>query len=558
MPGGRSRENSASAAEHGGAGKSAGGGHGRSLRSKFFASGIILLLTIVTTLMFFLPFMNYELDNQIQRQDQFNRDNIRLEALTISRLLVFDLSRVRELWEILYEPADQESVNTIIPALRTYLWEKVTFNSIIRDIELLDDSGYVNLRPFGAGPKGEIDDPETNIENHMDITVPAYVESEDAGIVTVFMPLYIEGTRWGVVKISVGIQEIRSQLEMQAREQDRFRWLSGIFFIGTLAFSSLVGVAVLGLLARRITEPLKQLARNAELFAREGDVGRLQKIEAEDDEVGLLAESFTRMAGDISRLLSEKDEAYVQLKASQEQLRQSEKLATLGQLSGGIAHEINNALSPIRLRSEEVLMTISEGGKAEPDDLKVILKGIEQCTAIVQKLRDFASPSLGDRSPVNLNYILQETIALVRRQIEKRGIRIQTNFGELPDISASSGELEQVFMNLLLNAKDAIMASGKSGGEIGLTTSVGEGAVNVEVRDDGAGMDEKTRARVFEPFFTTKPVGEGTGLGMSVSFGIIQSHGAEINVESSPGRGTAVKVRFPLPPTGPVEPGERE
>ncbi len=556
MPGGRLKKNSASATEHGGAKEPAGSGYGRSLRSKFFAIGIILLLAIVTTLMLFLPFMNHELDNQIRRQDQFNRDNIRMEALTISRLLVFDLSRVRELWDILYEPADPESANTIIPALRTYLWEKVTFNSIIRGIELLDDSGYVNLLPFGVGPNAENDDPETDIRNHMDITVPVYIERESAGIVNVFMPLYIEGTRWGVVKISVGIQEIRAQLEQQAREQDRFRWLSGIFFIGTLAFSSLVGVAVLGLLARKITEPLKQLARNAELFAREGDVARLQKIEAEDDEVGLLAESFTRMAGDVSRLLREKDEAYAQLKESQEQLRQSEKLATLGQLSGGIAHEINNALSPIRLRSEEVLMTIGEGGKAESEDLKVILKGIEQCTAIVQKLRDFASPSLGDRNPVNLNNVLRETVALVRRQIEKRGIRIEMDFSDLPDISASSGELEQVFMNLLLNAKDAIIAAGKGAGGIRITTSVGDGAVNVGVHDDGAGMDDETKARVFEPFFTTKPVGEGTGLGMSVSFGIIQSHGAEINVESSPGTGTTVTVRFPLPPTGSIEKSE--
>jgi signal transduction histidine kinase len=553
MPRVRSNEKSTAVKDNGAARE---GGYSRSLRSKFFAGGIILLLTVVTTLMFFLPFLNYELDKQIERQDSFNRDNIRLEALTISRLLVFDLSRVRELWDILYEPAQPDSVTTIIPALRTYLWEKVTFNSIIRDIELLDDSGYVNLRPFGAGPKEDTDDPETDIRNYMAITVPAYVERFEADVVHVFMPLYIEGTRWGVVRISVGIQEIRAQLQQQAREQDRFRWLSGIFFIGTLALSSLVGVAVLGFLVRRITGPLKLLARNAELFAASGDVARLQRIDAEDDEVGLLAKSFTSMAGDISRLLREKDDAFARLKESQEQLRQSEKLATLGQLSGGIAHEINNALSPIRLRSEEVLMTISEGGQAEAADLKVILKGIEQCSAIVKKLRDFASPSLGERVPVDLNNVVRETIALVRRQIEKRNIRLELELGELPEVSASTGELEQVFMNLLLNARDAIVAKGAGGGTITITTGVADGSVNVEVRDDGVGMNEATRSRAFEPFFTTKPVGQGTGLGMSVSFGIIQSHGAEIEVDSRIGEGTAVTVRFPLPPTGTALTGE--
>ena len=533
-------------------------GYRRSLRTKFFSSGVLLMLTLLTTLMLFLPFLNYELDTQIEQQDSFNRDNIQLEALTIARLLVFDLSRVSELWDILYTPADPDSVETIIPALRTYLWEKVTFNSIIRHIELLDDSGIVRLRPFEADGAAPPSDEETDISRYIDITAPVYIESHGSDVVYVFMPLYIDGTRWGVVKIAVGIKEIQEQLRAQRAEQDRFRWLTGIFFIGTLALSSVVGISVLGLLARRITDPLKLLARNAELFAEDGEADRLPRIDTDDDEVGLLAESFTRMAGDISRLLREKDEAFKQLKESQEQLRQSEKLATLGQLSGGIAHEINNALSPIRLRAEEALMTIAEGGQAEVDDLKVIIKGIEQCSAIVQKLRDFASPSLGDRSPIDLNEALRGTVALVRRQIEKRNIRLELNLSELPPVSASIGELEQVFMNLLLNSKDAIEARDGRGGTIEIRSSVAEGAVEVSVRDDGIGMDAATRARIFEPFFTTKRVGEGTGLGMSVSFGILQSHGADIAVESEPGKGTTVTMRFPLPPTGRAETDDEE
>jgi len=568
MPSKKSKENSLTSAETGTGGQASGsspppggGGRGReykrSLRSKFFASGVLLLLTVLTTLMIFLPFLNYELDNQIRQQNSFNRENIRQEALTIARLLVFDLSRVSELWDILYAPADPESEATIMPALKTYLWEKVTFNSIIRDIELLDDSGIVKLRPFSSPPEENAPDTKAAIESYFDITAPVYIESESSQVVHVFMPLYIEGTRWGVVKISLGTEEIQAQLQAQAAERDRFRWLSGLFFLGTLALGSLVGIGVLSLLARRVTEPLKKLALNAELFAEGGEVGRLQQIDTEDDEVGLLAENFQRMANDISRLLREKDEAYAQLKASQEQLRQSEKLATLGQLSGGIAHEINNALSPIRLRSEEVLMTISEGGSAEPEDLQVIIKGIEQCSAIVQKLRDFAAPSLGGRTSVDINDVLRSTVALVRHQIEKRGISLELRLGKLSPVSASANELEQVFMNLLLNAKDAIEAHGNDG-KIVIATAESNGAVEVEVHDDGIGMDEETRSRIFEPFFTTKPVGQGTGLGMSVSFGILQSHGAEIAVESEPGRGTAVKVRFPLPPTGSAQKDEEQ
>lgn len=524
------------------------------MRSKLFAGGVILLLTVLTTLMLFLPFLNYELDLQIHQQERFNRDNIREEAETIARLLVFELSRIPELWDILYEPADEFDNKLIVDALRTYLWEKVTFNAIIRDIELLDDAGQVNLEPFRAMQEETLEpgssapeDEEPPIADFIEITSPEYVGG--SGVDYVFMPLYIDGNRWGVVKIAISTEEIQLQLQRQAAEQDRFRWLTGIFFIGTLALSSLVGIVVLNLLASKITEPLKLLARNVEVFAERGEISRLQKIDAEDDEVGLLAQSFTRMAGDINRLLLEKDEAYAQLKASQEQLRQSEKLATLGQLSGGIAHEINNSLSPIRLRAEEVLMTLDEGGDAERQDLQVILKGIEQCSAIVQKLRDFATPSLGERVRVDLNDIVSETIALVRRQIEKRGIQLDLNFGKLPHINASPIEMEQVFMNMLLNAKDAIEAKGRDGGTITITTAIVGGAVSAEIRDDGIGMDEETKSRIFEPFFTTKPVGKGTGLGMSVSFGILQSHGAQIRVASEPGKGTSVTVRFPLPPT---------
>lgn len=523
----------------------------RSLRSKFFSSGIIVLTTILFTLMLFLPFMNFELDEQIRKLKVDQRINTRKEAETLARLLVFEFSRLQDLITILDEPVGKDGMLKQPESIRKYLWEKVTFNSIIRDIQLLDNSERIHITPYGQDtqePKAVDPKDKTDIRNYSRITNKVYVSgSENEDTEFVFMPLYIEGNRWGVVKISVSTEEIKRQLNQQIAQQDSFRQLIIFLFIGALLLSSLVGVLVLNLLARKITDPLKTLARNTELFAEKGEVGVLEAIEVENDEVGLLARGFNRMANDISRLLKEKDEAYVQLKASQEQLRQSEKLATLGQLSGGIAHEINNALSPIRLRSEEVLITLDEGGKAESEDLQVILKGIEQCSSIVQKLRDFASPSLGDRAMVDLNGIIRETVALVRRQIEKRQIRLELKLGVIPEVSASAGELEQVFMNMLLNSKDAIEASGK-GGTISISTWSGDGAISVEVRDTGTGMDKETVERMFDPFFTTKGVGHGTGLGMSVSFGIIQSHGAGIKVDSTPGKGTAITVRFPMPP----------
>ena len=522
-------------------------GEFKSLRAKFFSSGIIVLATIFFILMIFLPFITFELDEQIKQLEAYQMQNIRKEAETLARMLVFEFARLEDLKDIvvILEEDYEEYEASILP-IRNYLWEKVIFNSIIRDIELLDQTGNIHLKPFGSENQIPAEE-EPDIAQYIEISNSAYVSGSN--VEYVFMPLYIDGNRWGVVKISVSTVEILEQIDIQIAKQDSFRQLIILLFIGAIVLSSLVGVGILNLLVHKITDPIKSLARNAELFSEKGEVSKLEFIETENDEVGLLAQNFNKMANDINRLLLEKDEAFTQLKASQEQLRQSEKLATLGQLSGGIAHEINNALSPIRLRSEEVLYTIEEGGKAETEDLQVILKGIEQCTTIVQKLRDFAAPSLGNKLLVDLNEIIKETVALVRRQIEKKNVRIRLNLQPIPLISASSSELEQVFMNMLLNARDAIeIKENQQGGEIELTTSAESGAVTVVIRDNGVGMDENTVGRMFEPFFTTKDIGSGTGLGMSVSFGIIQSHGAEIKVKSKPDQGTEITVIFPLPP----------
>jgi signal transduction histidine kinase len=519
----------------------------KSLRSKFFSSGIIVLSAIVVTLMFVLPFISIELEEQISHLREDLDSNVRDEAITIARLLVFEFSRLYDLVEIL-RIKDLDILEEALVPIRNYLWEKVTFNAVIKDILLLDKTGTILLEPFGTQ-----DDGQNSVKHDLEISEYLQINNSEVvpgpSVVNVFMPLYIAGNRWGVVQISVSTEEIERQLNAQIARQDSFRQLILILFFSAIFLASLAGVLVLNFLARKITEPLKTLARNAALFARSGDANRLEEIDVEDDEVGLLARNFTKMAAEINRLLAEKDEAFAKLKASQEQLRQSEKLATLGQLSGGIAHEINNALSPIRLRSEEVLMTLEEGGSAEQQDLQVILKGIEQCSTIVQKLRDFAAPSLGERSMIDLNHVVRETIALVRRQIEKRKISIRLELNDIPIILANPGELEQVFMNMLLNSKDAIEAKdNQRGGEILITTSETEGSVAVTITDDGAGMDQATIDRMFEPFFTTKEVGSGTGLGMSVSFSILQSHGAEISVNSNPGDGTSIIVRFPLPP----------
>jgi signal transduction histidine kinase len=388
----------------------------RSLRSRFFSSGLIVMATIVLVMMLFLPFISFELDEQIAQLEEDMRDNIRQEGLTIARLLVYELSRFADLIDILNVPGDTDTFDQYRSRIAYSLWEKVVFNKIINNIQLLDDTGTLHLTP--AVIHSDADPPDSSLINYINITNPVHLMAE--GEDKVIMPLYIDGNRWGIVSIFISTDEIENQIRSQIVRQQQFRTLINWLFVLALLISAGVGIWVFSILSTKVTEPIKTLARNTERFAEHGNIEMLEEVNAEDDEVGMLASSFDRMAREINSLLKEKDQAYEQLKASQQQLRQSEKLATLGELSGGVAHEINNALSPIRLRAEEMLYTLEENQLPDADDVRVILKGIDQCSDIVQKLRNFAAPSMGRKVETDVNVLLQETVALMRRQLEKK------------------------------------------------------------------------------------------------------------------------------------------
>lgn len=514
----------------------------RSLRSRFFSSGLIVMATIVLVMMLFLPFISFELDEQIAQLERGMRSNIRQEGLTIARLLVYEFSRFNDLIEILAIKPGTPRFDNYRARVAYSLWEKVVFNRIINNIQLLEDTGTLALTPYTQPESGR--ETKESLSRYLDITSPEYVSGE--GEDQVIMPLYIDGNRWGIVRISISTVEIEQQLQTQIERQQQFRTLINWLFVLALMISAGVGIWVFSLLSRKVTEPIMSLARNTERFAEHGDISRLEDVATENDEVGMLAGSFERMAHEIDQLLREKDAAYQQLKESQQQLRQSEKLATLGELSGGVAHEINNALSPIRLRAEEMLYSIEEGEEPDSADIRVILKGIDQCSGIVQKLRNFAAPSMGRKTETDLNELLEETITLIRRQLEKSRITLAKDYQQLPEVRVNTNEMQQVFLNILLNAKDAIAATGRGKGTISVSTRAEPDLITVRIGDDGIGMDEETRTRLFEPFFTTKEVGRGTGLGMSISFGILKSHGGQIKVDSTPGKGSAISVSIPL------------
>ncbi len=244
-------------------------------------------------------------------------------------------------------------------------------------------------------------------------------------------------------------------------------------------------------------------------------------------------------------------------KRIQEQLVQAAKMAAIGELAGHISHEVNNPLGIISAKARLILSDL--GAELSPRLVRDLGKIINQCdrlSRLTRGLLDFARPSLGTRSVIPVHDALHRVIDLVRDRIVQGGGEFVVELAErLPKVYGNPGELEQVFLNLLLNAIDAIDV----GGRVCLTTeasgtlSDGREGIVIRVEDDGDGMDEPIQQRIFEPFFTTKEPGRGTGLGLSICQGLVRSHEGELTVESSPGQGTRFEVRLPVPESGAEE-----
>jgi signal transduction histidine kinase/ActR/RegA family two-component response regulator len=243
-------------------------------------------------------------------------------------------------------------------------------------------------------------------------------------------------------------------------------------------------------------------------------------------------------------------QAYDDLRRSQQAVMEQERLRALGQMASGIAHDINNAISPAALYTESILESETHLGRKAREQLQTIAHAIEDVSATVARMREFSrkkEPML-PQTPVQLNRSVQQVIDLTRARWhdtpQQRGIviRIRTELEpDLAPVTGVEGEIREALTNLFLNAFDAM----PEGGTLTVRTRSAKGKrVQVEVSDTGTGMDEETRRRCLEPFYTTK--GErGTGLGLAMVYGMTERHGADLEIESAPGKGTTMKLVFP-------------
>jgi two-component system, NtrC family, sensor kinase len=241
----------------------------------------------------------------------------------------------------------------------------------------------------------------------------------------------------------------------------------------------------------------------------------------------------------IGRLLLFDD--VTQRERMEEQMTQTEKLTSLGLLAAGVAHEVN---TPLAVISNYIQMLAKQMPEGDPRQsiIDKIVKQTFRASEIVNNLLNFSRTGAAEAASVDVNRVVEETLSLVAHPLKTAQIQVVKELGEsLPPVQGSANKLQQVFLNLFLNARDAM----PGGGMLEVRTTAHNGSVEIEIADTGGGIAREDIHRIFDPFFTTKPNGRGTGLGLSVSYGIIKEHAGKIDVRSTPGKGTSFHVEFP-------------
>ncbi len=335
--------------------------------------------------------------------------------------------------------------------------------------------------------------------------------------------LEISGRRWGYLVVGFDAEIVRVEINT--------------LFINLVTIATLVIVLTLlsvYFITGHLTKNLNKIVSAMDKI--DINTEEVITVPQSDDEIGFLAMHFKEMQ---SRLLKSRNE----LKNAQKEIYHAEKLASIGRLASGVAHEINNPLMGLKNCAQSI--------DSEPENINqtksyinLMTEGLEKIESIVRKLLDFAHKKSHEYHEVNLKNSLERVIQLINYRLEKNDIKIETKYNsDLSSINADPQLLEEVFMNIMINAVDAMPRGGKI---ILSAQNSGKQKVEVNIVDNGFGISEANIDKIFDPFFTTKEIGKGTGLGLSVSMTIIEELGGKISVESEVDKGTTFTILIPV------------
>jgi len=370
-------------------------------------------------------------------------------------------------------------------------------------------------------------------------------------LVEVSSPLYLEDLNTqkvgGAVSIIFSLSKTYAQIA---------RVRNNILFMAVIIIGAFCLLIIL-FFKRKILTPVNDLIDITEAI-KKSDFSKRCRIH-NDDEIGKLAEEFNNMITELERSKKEIENFNVQLqdkvvevsdelKEKQSQLLESEKMASLGALSSGIAHEINNPLGVILGHTQMLLREFKEKGELEnPKEAEGLLESIEQytkrCSHIVKSLLQFTRKRELQFIETDVEAAIDNSVLFVSGKLSSKEINVVKKLSKkIPRALADSIQLEQVFINILLNAEQSMEKSGK----IEITAKPDGDMVIITFEDNGPGISEEHLSKIFDPFFSTKEPGQGVGLGLSVSYGIIKAHNGKIEIKSEDQKGTIVEIRLPI------------
>jgi len=442
-----------------------------------------------------------------------NKDSAHLQLKEQAKSIADQVILVR-----LWNAQNKERIEPVLSVLSNrkfrYKWKMVSTKPIGLE-NLPQDQFQLNaIQKFSTSPTETYRIHESNGIKYFEYAEPIVMEKPclrchiDQG--------YREGDVHGAIIVNIPMAEVESSL------QDTKYYLAGSAFI-------LLGSVMVLIYFIIKTTVISHLQNLMQAFSRVGKGDYEVKVEENrKDEIGQLSASFNHMVRD--------------LRNKERQLIQSEKLAMVGKLAAGVAHEINNPLGNISLYAQMLRDKVSNNSAREK--LKIIEEQADQTAKIVKSLLDFSRQSEPDFQLVDINEVVKKMLNVIEPQLYLNKINVIDNLGKsLPPVYVDPVQIQQVLVNIATNAIQAMKEREEPRLEV--ETLVEGGHVLVKIRDNGVGILEENLDKVFDPFFSTKGVGKGTGLGLSISYGIVENHDGEIMVESEPGEGSTFIVKLP-------------
>ena len=354
----------------------------------------------------------------------------------------------------------------------------------------------------------------------------ASVSEEDflkGPVIDIVTPLNISTKSWGSLRLGLSTSEMQKSITALKKE-----------IMLLVAVFSTISIVIVSIGAKVLSKPVMRLSHSMDGIKGHGDLEQYV-FEPEDrrDEIGKLQKSFLWM---IQRLRDAERER----KKTVEVLSQAEKMASIGRLASGVAHEINNPLGGITVCFKNLMKSEMDDATRE-EHVELINDCLQKIKNIVGQLLNFSKMTVTKKSPADINGLLDRLLLLLNYAMEEKNITVVRDFeAHMPKISIDQSKISQVFINIIINAIQAM----DNGGVLTIKTRRMDGFCEVLVEDTGSGISPDIIQHIFDPFFTTKPVGDGTGLGLSVSKSLVEQHGGTIQVESEVGSGTVFKVRL--------------